>query len=81
MWRTPEEWATLIYNWVCANGMTNTVCTLFELHSGDDTQGQEFHGIELWLLQRALGVLERQGKAELVPGSSADRSDWGVKFF
>ncbi|XP_062518764.1 vacuolar protein-sorting-associated protein 25-like [Corticium candelabrum] len=81
MWRTPEEWAALVYNWASSNGMTNTVCTLYELHSGDDTENEEFHGIELWLLNRALRVMEKQGKAELLAGSSPDGSDSGVKFF
>lgn len=39
-WRTPEEWGALIYRYVSDNGMTNTVCTLFELTSGDDTRNQ-----------------------------------------
>ena len=34
----------------------------------------EFHGLEQWLLIRALQTLEQQGKAELM-------SDEGVKFF
>lgn len=41
----------------------------------------EFYGIELWVLQRAIQSLAREGKAELIPGDSVDGSDAGVKFF
>ena len=39
-WRTPEEWGTLIYKYITDNGMTNTVCTFYELTSGDDVKKQ-----------------------------------------
>ncbi|KAK2153886.1 hypothetical protein LSH36_282g03071, partial [Paralvinella palmiformis] len=86
MWRTPEEWGKLIYQWVSNNGMVNTVCTLYELAHGDDTDSQgkknrqtieEFHGLEDWLLKRALETLEQKHKAEII---SYDGSE-GVKFF
>ena len=41
----------------------------------------EFYGIELWMLKKAIHALAKQGKAELIPGSSTDDSDVGVKFF
>ncbi|XP_072034950.1 vacuolar protein-sorting-associated protein 25-like [Amphiura filiformis] len=77
MWRTPEEWGTYIYKWAFKNGMVNTVCTLYELANGDDTKNEEFHGLEDWLLKRALRTLERQRKAELI----AFDGNEGVKFF
>uniref|UniRef100_A0A8D3BQ56 Vacuolar protein-sorting-associated protein 25 n=1 Tax=Scophthalmus maximus TaxID=52904 RepID=A0A8D3BQ56_SCOMX len=40
MWRRPEEWGKLIYQWVSKNGMVNTVFTLYELSNGDDTEGE-----------------------------------------
>ncbi|XP_025108598.1 vacuolar protein-sorting-associated protein 25-like [Pomacea canaliculata] len=73
MWRTPEEWGKLIYNWVSANGMNNTVCTFYELTDGENTVGEEFHGMEKWLLVRALKTLEQSGKAAIM--------EEGVKFF
>ena len=33
------------------------------------------------MLKRAIQSLAREGKAELIPGESADSSDAGVKFF
>uniref|UniRef100_A0A672NSX3 Vacuolar protein-sorting-associated protein 25 n=1 Tax=Sinocyclocheilus grahami TaxID=75366 RepID=A0A672NSX3_SINGR len=38
MWRRPEEWGKLIYQWVSKNGMVNSVFTLYELSNGDDTE-------------------------------------------
>lgn len=77
MWRTPEEWGKLIYKYISDRSMTNTVCTLFELTNGDETEGQEFHRLEQWLLLRALKSLEIDGKAEMM--SFGDNE--GVKFF
>uniref|UniRef100_T1JMR6 Vacuolar protein-sorting-associated protein 25 n=1 Tax=Strigamia maritima TaxID=126957 RepID=T1JMR6_STRMM len=76
-WRTPSEWGKQIYDWVSANGMTGTVCTLYELCNGDDTQGEEFHGINSSVLMKALKILEAERKAEIM---SFDGNE-GVKFF
>ncbi|XP_075767608.1 vacuolar protein-sorting-associated protein 25 isoform X1 [Pelodiscus sinensis] len=40
MWRRPEEWGKLIYQWVSKNGLTNSVFTLYELSNGDDTANE-----------------------------------------
>uniref|UniRef100_A0A8C3HV63 Vacuolar protein-sorting-associated protein 25 n=1 Tax=Chrysemys picta bellii TaxID=8478 RepID=A0A8C3HV63_CHRPI len=40
MWRRPEEWGKLIYQWVSKNGLTNSVFTLYELSNGDDTENE-----------------------------------------
>ncbi|KAK2167232.1 hypothetical protein NP493_1285g00052 [Ridgeia piscesae] len=77
MWRTPDEWGKLVYRWAHSNGLVNTVCTLYELSHGDQTKAEEFHGLDDWLLKRALQTLEKQRKAELI---SFDGNE-GVKFF
>ena len=75
-WRSPEEWADLIYGWVKASGMSNgTVCTFYELTEGADTLEQPFHGLDTDVLVKALKALQSQGKAELFQGEE------GVKFF
>ena len=75
-WRSPEEWASLIYAYAKANGMTGgTVCTFYELTEGSDVIGQPFQGLETELLVKSLKSLEAKGKAELFQG------DEGVKFF
>lgn len=79
MWRTPDEWADMIFSWVNKNGMTDTVCTLYELHSGDDTVKEEFHGIDINVLRKALQALESRGKAQIF--SAENPQEEGVKFF
>lgn len=41
----------------------------------------EFKGIDMWMLKRAIAVLQAKGKAELIRGVEPDDSDAGVKFF
>ncbi|KAK1160303.1 hypothetical protein AOXY_G20435 [Acipenser oxyrinchus oxyrinchus] len=77
MWRRPEEWGKLIYQWVSNNGMTNSVFTLYELSNGDDTENEEFHGLEDWLLLRSLQTLQLERKAEIITLNESK----GVKFF
>ncbi|KAB5542932.1 ESCRT-II complex subunit [Coniochaeta sp. 2T2.1] len=76
-WRTPEEWATLIEEWVDGTAQKGTVLTLYELVEGEGTRGAEFHGLDPDLLQKALGILVKRGKAQIF-GQEDSR---GVKFF
>ncbi|CAG8444870.1 8504_t:CDS:2 [Ambispora leptoticha] len=76
-WRKPEEWATLIYNWVFDNGMTNSILTLYEIAHGEITEGLGIYAYQSVLL-KALDVLVKRGQAQVFQGTSAD--DMGVKF-
>ncbi|XP_058831636.1 vacuolar protein-sorting-associated protein 25 [Topomyia yanbarensis] len=76
-WHTLEEWSALVYDWAVANGMTNTVCTLYELVAGDTSVGEEFHGLDLNVFKKALKLLETKGKCELIEFDDNE----GVKFF
>ncbi|KAH9498348.1 Vacuolar protein-sorting-associated protein 25 [Bulinus truncatus] len=77
IWRTPAEWGKIIYNWISSRAMNNTVCTLFELSDGEDSEGEEFHGLDKDILIRALKSLESEGKAEFIEFDGSE----GVKFF
>ena len=74
-WRSPEEWGSLIYNFIKERGQTNTVCTFYELTEGADAVGQQFHGLDEGVLVKSLKALEVQKKAEIFPNNE------GVKFF
>ncbi|CAN8097959.1 unnamed protein product [Discula destructiva] len=76
-WRTPEEWAALVEGWVDATGQRGTVLTLYELVEGEGTIGTEFHGLDHELLQKALNVLVKRGKAQIF----GQEDSQGVKFF
>uniref|UniRef100_A0A8C7E990 Vacuolar protein-sorting-associated protein 25 n=1 Tax=Nothoprocta perdicaria TaxID=30464 RepID=A0A8C7E990_NOTPE len=77
LWRRPEDWGRLIYQWVVKNGLTNSVFTLYELTSGDDTENEEFHGLDESVLLRALQALQQEHKAEIITLDDGR----GVKFF
>ncbi|XP_059480146.1 vacuolar protein-sorting-associated protein 25 [Neocloeon triangulifer] len=76
-WRTPEEWGKLLYNWAQSRGMTNSVCTLFELVAGDDTTDEEFYGLDMDVVVKAIRTLEMEKKAEIMMFDDSH----GVKFF
>lgn len=76
-WHTLDEWSVIVHEWAVANGMTNTVCTIFELVAGDHTVGEEFHGLDQTVVKKALKVLESKGRCELI----AFDDNEGVKFF
>ncbi|KAI1649386.1 ESCRT-II complex, vps25 subunit [Daldinia loculata] len=75
-WRTPEEWAGLIEAWVDETAQKGAVLTLYELTDGEGTRGTEFYGLDPDLLQKALQVLVRRGKAQIF-----GQDQQGVKFF
>ncbi|EPQ31378.1 uncharacterized protein PFL1_00713 [Pseudozyma flocculosa PF-1] len=78
-WRTPAQWADLIYDWVSATGQNKSIMTLFELTQGDLVEGQEFHNLPIPLLRQALQHLSTQGKAQIFAGTETDDGE-GVKF-
>jgi hypothetical protein len=42
----------------------------------------EFHGIDTWMMKKALSVLESKGKAQMFEApDSTDESGLGVKFY
>ena len=79
LWRKPEQLATDIYQWAEANGYINSICTVYELHSGEDVNGMSFEGADEELLRRALSILENQGKCTVFKGETSE--DDGIKFF
>ncbi|CAF3028771.1 unnamed protein product [Rotaria sp. Silwood2] len=76
LWKSPEEWAKTIYQWITSRGMNGTVCTFYELLHGDDTRSAEFHNIDPKLFRRILNELEKRGQATTFSENGAD----GVKF-
>ena len=76
-WRKPEEWATLLEDWVNDTGQKGTVLTLYELVEGEATEKQDFHGMDMEVLHKALNTLVKTGKAQVF--GTDDQQ--GVKFF
>lgn len=79
-WRKPEELATDVYEWASRTGnVGGGICTLYELHSGEDVDGASFEGIDEELLRRALAILEDEGKCTVFQGETS--SEDGIKFY
>ncbi|XP_030756389.1 vacuolar protein-sorting-associated protein 25 [Sitophilus oryzae] len=76
-WHTLDEWANMIYDCISSRGLQNSVLTLYELSQGEDVQNEEFYGIQHEVLVKALQILEKDRKCELILSDS----DEGVKFF
>lgn len=77
-WRKVQEWAEIILQFLREHGMEDSVMTIEEIRSGDDTRGTELAGIDKIVLIRTLKLLEQRGKAAIFKGTSED--DEGVKF-
>jgi ESCRT-II complex subunit VPS25 len=78
LWRRIQDWAELLLSFVRENGMEDSVMTLEEITSGDETRGTELAGIDRGVLIRAIKILEQKGKAAMFKGQATD--DDGVKF-
>jgi ESCRT-II complex subunit VPS25 len=76
-WRRPEEWASVIEEWVDRTGQKGTVLTLYEITESDATRREEFWGMDGVLLQKALAVCGKRGKAQIFGAEGSE----GVKFF
>ncbi|CAK7200036.1 hypothetical protein SEUCBS139899_002724 [Sporothrix eucalyptigena] len=76
-WKTPEEWAAAVEAFVDETAQRGSVLTLYELTAGDGTRGSELHGLDPVVLQRALAVLVKRGKAQVF----GSEESLGVKFF
>ncbi|QQP35608.1 Vps25 [Caligus rogercresseyi] len=75
-WRSPSEWADMIYNYARENGLNKGgICTLYELTESDEVLGQPFYQLDKELLLKSLQVLEAENKAEIFEDNE------GVKFF
>jgi len=80
LWRKPEELAVDIYTWAEQHGYSGGgICTVYELHSGEDVNGMSFQGCDEELLRRALAILESQHKCTVFQGETSTED--GIKFY
>ena len=76
-WRTPPEWADMLYGWVEETGQKGSVLTIYELKEGDAVRGKEWKDMDEALLRKVLTVLVKRGKAQVFGQAEGE----GVKFF
>ncbi|KZT51939.1 hypothetical protein CALCODRAFT_442356 [Calocera cornea HHB12733] len=74
-WRTVGEWAGVLHDWALQTGQTSTILTLFEI--SNPPVPSELSDIPEPLLRRAVGVLQRSGKAQVIEGEGGG----GVRIF
>lgn len=65
-WYRPEDWASMILEWCEETGQLGSVLTMYEISNGDISIGAEFHGIHPVVLEKALNVLVKRGRAGLI---------------
>lgn len=65
-WNRPEDWAAMVLEWVESTGQSGSVLTLYEIANGELSLRQEFHGIHPQVLELALAVLVKRGRAQLI---------------
>lgn len=68
-WRTPLEWAKVLYDYVDRTGQLGSVLTVYELTQLDElTNADLLKDIDLKLFEKAVDVLVKQGKAQVLRG-------------
>ena len=76
-WRTPDEWADVVYNWVEGTGQKGSVLTVYELSQGDGVKGSDLYELDAEVVNKCLNVLVKRGKAQVF----GEGEGKGVKFF
>ena len=81
-WLTLDEWAAQISQYVNKRFLQNTVCTFYELLEADEARPEKFYQADTRVFERALKVLQAQGKCEVFFLEAKNPSSGqGVKFF
>jgi len=78
-WRTREDWAELVYQWVQATGSHNKVYLVADLIDDNAYSDAVFFGLPFAVLRDILLTLEKSGRAKLIQGSGGSSTD-AVKF-
>ncbi|KIJ20994.1 hypothetical protein PAXINDRAFT_174335 [Paxillus involutus ATCC 200175] len=74
-WRLPEEWADVLHSWATASGQLNTILTFYEII--DPPVPSPLSGLPIPLLRRAITVLTRSGRAQIIGVADGE----GVRLF
>lgn len=75
MWRKPDEWASLIYKWAVDTGHTNTICTVYELLHGENTEGEGISASQLFSRHSVFNCTHDDS----FPRSGRENDDKGVR--
>lgn len=79
LYKSLAEWARLLFDWVDNSGQMGNVFTVYELLEGEETEKEEFHGMDRNLFMKVLEHMEQQEQAKIFTAS--DPTKVGVKIF
>ncbi|KAG6888063.1 hypothetical protein C0995_010838 [Termitomyces sp. Mi166 len=74
-WRSPDEWAETLHSWATETAQLNTILTFYDIT--DPHIDSELSGIPIPLLRKAIGVLGRTGRAQMIGVADGE----GVRIF
>lgn len=79
-WRTPEEWARILYDHVDKTGQLGSILTVYEITLLDELAVDEsFRNLDYNLLLLVIEVLVKQGKAQVLRAEDGSNRIEGVK--
>ncbi|TCD70061.1 hypothetical protein EIP91_005042 [Steccherinum ochraceum] len=73
-WRTPDEWAEVLYDWAETTGQLNTILTFYDII--EPSVPSQLSGIPLALLRKAIATLGKSNRAQLITIADGE----GVRF-
>ncbi|KAI0730970.1 ESCRT-II complex vps25 subunit [Earliella scabrosa] len=73
-WRSPEEWAQVLYDWASSTGHLNTIMTFYEIV--EPPVPSPLEGLPLPILRKAIAVLTKSARAQIIAVSDGE----GVRF-
>ncbi|PSR75735.1 hypothetical protein PHLCEN_2v8919 [Hermanssonia centrifuga] len=74
LWRLPEEWAEVLYQWADSTGQLKTIMTFYEII--EPPVPSPLSGIHIALLRQAIGILTKTGRAQTIAVADGE----GVRF-
>ncbi|RPA83692.1 ESCRT-II complex, vps25 subunit [Ascobolus immersus RN42] len=79
-WKRREEWAAEVLRWVEESGLRGDIVAIWDLIHGDVAYFTEFHGMDIYVLRKAIETLEKRGKCKTV--MKGEGEEWAsVKFY
>ncbi|KAF9233463.1 ESCRT-II complex subunit-domain-containing protein [Melanogaster broomeanus] len=75
LWRLPEEWAEVLHSWATTSGQLNTILTFYEITNPPIPS--PLSGLPISLLRRAITILTRSGRAQIIGVADGE----GVRLF
>ncbi|KAH8100532.1 ESCRT-II complex vps25 subunit [Cristinia sonorae] len=73
-WRTPEEWADVLYEWADSTGLMNSILTFYDIT--EPVVPSQLSDIPVAILRRAINVLVKVNRAQLIAVADGE----GVRF-